>query len=503
MVIRYKGTTEKPKVIGRDLKVNFLIYGSVQVIQDQTLIKVQLINSRSGNYLWDGDFKDNPENPNYIPGEIPKQIAAQLRTFLTPEEIEQIDKKPTSNPDAYRNFMSANLLSNNAYLYGAFGRKLVDSTSFNSAIAEYDNAIKYDSLFAQAYAKRAIATAWGFYLKQVDSSYIQKCRNDIDRALSLDKDLKDAQLALGFYYYYCKSDYRNALHYFNKAAVKDEQDYQPLFYMAMVYRRMGEWEKSQDLISRVKRFNLQEALFLTNIGLSYTYMHNYDSALVYHQKAINALPEWSPPYINKTETMILKDARIAEARIVLDSAIRRTGDNFNELRIRFDLYERKYADALYKAERSLSSDFEIYGKRELLLGTINKVLNNPETAVKYFDSARVKLSDDLVKNPSNAEIQGLLGIAYAGLGLKEKAVGAGGKAIRLSVKNKMDESDMKIILAEIYTMTGDFDNAVRTIEYLMNNPACISTKLLQLDPIWRPLANRPDFREILGKYSEN
>ena len=502
-VIQYKGTTEKPRIIGRKLKTDYLIYGNVQVIQDQTLIKVQLINSRTGSYLWDADFKENPENPDYISGEIPKQIAIRLKTFLTPEEIEKIDEKTTANPDAFRDYLSGNLVSNNAYLYGAFGKKLVDSTSFNSAISEYDNAIKYDSLFALAYARRAIATAWGFYLNQVDSTYIQKCKNDIDRALSLDKDLKDAQLALGFYYYYCKSDYRNALHCFNKAAVKDEQDYQPLFYMAMVYRRMGEWEKSLDLISRVKRFSPQEALYLTNIGLSYNLMHHYDSALVYHQKAIDALPVWSFSYYNKIETMILKDARIAEARILFDTAVRRTGEELRELKIRLDIYEGKYADALREAEESVSADFEINGRRELFLAKIYSILSNPVNASRYYDTAVIKLNDGIIKGRNTAEINGLLGIAYAGSGNEGKAMESVKRAFSVAEKNRMDESDVTINLAEIYTMNGDYENAIRTIEHLLTNPSCFSVKLLQIDPVYWPLANQPGFKTILEKYSEN
>ncbi len=84
--------------------------------------------------------------------------------------------------------------------------------------------------------------------------------------------------------------------------------------MALVYRRMGDWGKSQSLISRVIRQNPQVPLFLTNIGLSYAYLHKFDSALIYHQNAIDVLPSWAAPYENKIETILLKDGNTSKAR---------------------------------------------------------------------------------------------------------------------------------------------------------------------------------------------
>jgi hypothetical protein len=52
-------------------------------------------------------------------------------------------------------------------------------------------------------------------------------------------------------------------------------------------------------------------------------------------------------------------------------------------------------------------------------------------------------------------------------------------------------------------MVGLFDDALYNIEYLLKNPSNFSIKLLQLDPVWKPLLNIPEVKTLIKKYSEN
>jgi len=58
-------------------------------------------------------------------------------------------------------------------------------------------------------------------------------------------------------------------------------------------------------------------------------------------------------------------------------------------------------------------------------------------------------------------------------------------------------------LARIYTILGDYDNAFSSIENLLKNPASFSVKLLQLDPVWKPLSDKPQYNALIKKYSRN
>ena len=499
---QYRNTKKSISTIRKELNADYIITGSVEREANKTIMPLELIKTKDNKTLY---FHKYPMDKNQImklTNEIIQDIIFQLNLVLSSEEKVKIEKSPTNNNEAYQNLLTANGITSDAWLYYNMGNKLLDSTSFMSAVETYDKAIKNDSLFALAYARRAIARSWGFYTGQLDSANIKKCRDDIDKALKIDKELTEAHIALGFYYYYCKKENDNALKYFKIAADQDPENYQPMFYMAVVYRKMGDWERSQSLIYRVVQLNPQGALFLTNIGLSYTYLHKYDSALIYHQKAIDNLPGWSDLYINKIETYILKDGNTTDARTVLETAIQKTGENLKEYRILLSVYEGKFKEALNLAEQSVHKDFAINGNKYIYLARISNYLTNPFAAEKYYDSALVVFNRDLVNNPGKAVIHSSIGIACAGKGYKEKAIKEGQNALDLAANDELDKIDMRINLARIYTMLGEYDNAIGIIETLLNTPSCFSIKLLQLDPSWKPLANQPKLQSLIKRYSK-
>jgi tetratricopeptide (TPR) repeat protein len=495
--LQYLDTKKSLNELRKELKTNYLVEISIRRTSKELKMWIGLTKTKSNKELWANIYDINEDQLMPLFTEIVQIIAKNLNVNFSHEEIINIEKDLTKKPDAYVNY-----LSGNARLYMAMGEKFIDSTSFISAINMYDKAIESDPDFAVAYARRAIARSWGIHAKQLASVNIEKGWSDIGIASKINKDLPDVQIALGFYYYYSTKDYVNALLSFNTAFVRNPEDYQPLFYMAMVYRAMGDWERLYSLINRVIRFNPREPLYLTNIGTSFDLLHKFDSALIYHQKAIDINPEWPAAYANKIETLIRKYGNTVKAHGVLDSAIRNTRQKNNDIKIVLDIYDGKYEEALNEAEKSSEEDYDIKGKKYLNLATISGLLKKTENADKYYDSALTLLQLELSNDTRIAQIHSLIGLAYAGKGNRDSAIAEGEKAVELAVndKNKLDECDMIVNLARIYTMLGLFDKAIYYIEYSLKNPSNLSTNSLQIDPVWRPLLNRKEIKTLIQKY---
>ena len=93
-----------------------------------------------------------------------------------------------------------------------------------------------------------------------------------------------------------------------------------------------------------------------------------------------------------------------------------------------------------------------------------------------------------------------LGIAYAGLGRKDDAVRIGKKAVELLpvTREAMIGTNRLEDLALIYTMAGNTDQAVHTLELLLAIPSWMSVPLLRIDPAWKPLRNNPRFQKLVG-----
>jgi tetratricopeptide (TPR) repeat protein len=281
----------------------------------------------------------------------------------------------------------------NGYAFLSMGdsifKDLSVKKSFDRAIFFYDKAIKTDSTFALAYAKRAITRAWGFNAGHFTAKdHMDKCRNDIEQALHYDGGLSEGQIAYGFYYYYFLKDYAKSLEYFRNLSVKEPWNWQCKYYMALVLRASGDWDQSQTIMAEVGGHNIRDPLFLTNIGLSYQAVHQYDTAIIYHDRAIQLMPGWSAPYHNKIQSLILRDGNTSEAEIVLDTAVSRTtGGMFPWMKIDFDLYNGKFKEALFKAEVADPTEFPDRGTRYLVLAEIHRLLNNDAIAGEYYKNA--------------------------------------------------------------------------------------------------------------------
>ena len=498
-VMRYTASAMTIPEIGQEIGANYIIEGSYQIFNEVIRITVKLINARKNEQIWSDVFEGTWDALHSMQTDIAIRTASNLKAVLTPEEKARIEKDPTRSAGAYKDYLKANVLSDNALYYLLAGNKFIDSISFTAAISMYDKAIAEDPGFALAYARRAIARSWGYHTGQLDPSNVEKCKADADKAFELDNGLAEARVALGFYNYYCIGDFREALSQFSMASEMDPASYQPPFYMAMVYRKTGDWKRSQELIRKVITEEPQDAIVLINIGTSYAYLHSFDTAISFFRKSARVMPEWSGPYINMIEAYLLKDGNTVKAREVLDTVIARTGERQQYYKVLLNICDGRYIDAITDLQSSTDNDFYIPGLRYLFNGLAYSLAGNELMTRSYYDSALVLCKTLIMDNPDDCYSYSCCGLAYAGLGNKTDAVIAGKTAVQLAGDDIPVRNDMTINLAKIYTMSGDLQNATRQVEYLLTNPSWFSLNLMKVDPTWKRLAEDPEFKAMARK----
>lgn len=493
----YRGSGKSLKTIRKELDINYLVDGTLRLLDGTTVIWINIVDARNDRQLWSGEYKWDSNLVSGIAAEVAREFALRCKISLNDEQLSLVEQSPTSRADAYLNFISANVTYNDAWSFFNSG-KIVDSEVIEKSVDYYDRAIELDSLFAEAYARRAIAYAWGYYTGQFDTAYIAKCNDDITTAFRLNSDLEDAIIAKGFFYYYCKQDYGNALECFKKISEINPADYQPLYYMALIYRRMGEWNKSQNLVSRVIGQNPQVSIFLTNIGLSYQYLHKPDSAVYYHEKAIEVSPGWSSPYVNKIESLFLIPGRSREAAKEIDRAEKNTGRDLSLHRIRLDLYNGKIRDALRRAQRYEPEEIPERVDILLMRSDLYRLTGDRLKSVMCCKTA-LKILKDNKKDHLTLVKESL---AYAGIENASAALEKISEAMNLAYFNSMELSDIRLVQARVFTMTGDYDSALTDIEFLLDNPSMFSVHMFRTDPCWKPLLDTERGRRLLDKYTD-
>lgn len=505
--LQFRGTDLSLEKIMRKLKADYFIGGRVWNEDEKTKIYIEVSDSKNQNVLWSGDFLWTNENSREVTNDIVSILTGKLKVVLTPEETRNVFTELTNNAEARMNYLSGNSRTIDSRFYLSYDYQN-DSAGFPEAINSYEKAISLEPQFAEAYIGRSIASSWGIYLKQLDTSYVRKSWEDILKASAIDSTLPELQIATAFYYYHCTNYLDSALFYFKRAAEINPFDYQPLFYQAMVYRRKGDWQSSRSLISKVARSNPREALFLTNIAMTYDYLHQFDSAMIYHQKAIDLMPGWRASYINEINSELQK-GKTKNAWKTVNAALVNLRDSLIHERIMLKILERKYSDALDLALHATYSGHEKKYVRDVFypayerfidLASAYAFLNNTPQARAGYDSAEVILEKLLLNLPESNDLHAKLAIVHAGLGDYSAAVKEAEAAIKLSGQNALDLADMKLVLAKVYTMTGDYGHALNSVEDLLSGPSMLSKKYLGLDPVWKPLLNVPDFEKMIKKY---
>jgi serine/threonine-protein kinase len=131
-------------------------------------------------------------------------------------------------------------------------------------------------------------------------------------------------------------------------------------------------------------------------------------------------------------------------------------------------------------------------------------IGKKDQAKIYLDSARVVHERRVQSAPHNIGNYSLLGLVYAGLGMKEKAIQSAKKAVELEPisKNAFRAPYRHNYLAYTYTMVGEYDKALDEIELLLSIPYWLTTWDLKLNPFWDPMRDHPRFQELIAKYSD-
>ena len=170
--------------IGRQLRSDYLLTGSVLHIGDRVRINTQLIRVSDDATVWtakiDRDFGDLLR----IQDEISRSIVNQLQV-----KLDRLPRQYDIDAAAYERYLRARSLSERR-----------DRSSLQAAIAYYKDVIASDAGFAPAYAGLADAYAdYEFWGVNFEAAYSQ-VKNAASTALELDAALPDAHASMGLVY---------------------------------------------------------------------------------------------------------------------------------------------------------------------------------------------------------------------------------------------------------------------------------------------------------------
>ncbi len=484
--------------MGEDLSAAILVNWKPLQVKLETYLLIDLISVENEKLLWSEKYKilDNWSGTEIIKcsRKISKKITRELRTILTREERELISAVPVSARASMYASLGSAMTSDSRYLakignevMDSLKSEYIDSISFEKAIRYFTEAIKEDPTLAEAYANRAKAKLWGMREGYFDHSILGDCENDISNAFKLDPKLPEANIAMGFYHYYGTDDYKLAAVSFEEAVQLRPNNPEYLFYLSLIWRRLGNWDRVQSLINMVYESNPRNAVFQTNMGLSYLYLRDFPRSIECQDRAIDLIPQWIPPHLNKINALMW-EGKISEARKAVREAERISGKKYYRTVALLDFYEGQYNNAAKNIEKATDSDFSNYGESEgdvfLLKAEIYQHAGSVKLTNEYYNKAVAYFRNLVLFETDNYLAFSHLGLACAGAGLVQEAIGYGQQALDLIglVDDAVNYPTLHYNMIRIYAITEHDKSALDMIKEHLNIPSPFTLAFLKLDP---------------------
>lgn len=504
-VVQYKaGVARDLRAIGRQLEVSHVLEGSVRRATDRVLVNVQLVETRTHRQVWAERYDRTLSDALTLQGELATEIATALQATLDPEEKTRVQRKRTSNPEAYVLYLRARSYElRPTYLL----------QDFQTAETLYTQAIALDPQFALAHARLSSTLAFIYRNSTQTEELKMRAHAEADEALRLQPDLGEGHLARALCFYRIERDYERGLAELGMAARLLPNETSVETTIAFIQRRQGKWAEALSHLNRALAHDPRDAQVAQELFNTYRILRDWPAAARAADRAIACAPDLPLLRLDRAYLELWARGDLAPLQAALsnlppnvdpDGAVTWMRWNAHMLARDFPAAER--AAAAYDGD-TLPSIGGAPLPKSYLQGCAALAGGERERAREFFEAARIAMEADAQKSPQSALRQARLGLLYAWLGRKEDAIRAGQKATELQPESSdaYGGAFHRSLLALIYAQTGETDQALAIIERLLAIPgavfyyeAAMTLSELRLRWQWDPLRGNPRFQKILA-----
>jgi len=269
--------------------------------------------------------------------------------------------------------------------------------------------------------------------------------------------------------------------------------------MALIQRRQGKLEQSLANLTKAYELNPLSLEFASSVAFTYGMARNLKEAVRYYDISIRLNPNWPNLHAAKASAILFLSGDIAQARAAIEPDLK-IAKKITPVTAYHHVLIDLYGGAIQEAIKRLPSEpweaLEVpagYIPKALVQAQLYGLAGQPRMEKNCYETAAKMTMAKMrqgAKGLAQANYHATLGIAYAGLGRKQDAIREG--------KAGADP----ISMARIYTMVGEYDEAIRLLETAMSQPGYLGIGALRLDPAWKPLRDKPEFQALIRKYSQ-
>ena len=287
-VFRYKGKDSTPEKIGQELNVRAVVTGRVTRRGDAFLVSAELMDVNRESQVWGEQYSKKLADIQGIQEDISKSIATNLRIELNGKEEQQIAKRDTENPEAYR-----------LYLQGRYYWNQRTDEGVKKGLGYFQQAIEKDPSYALAFAGVAdsYAVGNGSYLGLTPQEARPKSKAAALKALELDDSLAEAHTTLADTYLYYDWDFPKAQQEFSRGIAANPNYPTAHQWFAEYLYAVGRFDEATAEAKRAQELDPLSVAVSGSVAETYYYARKYDQAIEAYKATLKMDPNFIAAHI--------------------------------------------------------------------------------------------------------------------------------------------------------------------------------------------------------------
>ena len=344
----FKGKDADIEEIGRKLKVDKVLEGSVRKAGNRLRITAQLINVSDGFHLWSERFDREMEDVFVIQDEIALAIVDKLKIKLLGKEKQGLVKRHTDNQEAY-----------SYYLKGRYFFNKMNPGGYEKAIENFEQAIEKDPNNAVAFAGLADSYWWSSIWGNLPPHQtFPKAREAAKRAIEIDDSLGEAHASLASIHTFYDWDWEAAEREFKRALELAPGSAYIYVYYSIFLNNRRRHDEAVIQVKKAQELDPVSGFCNTNLGHRLWQARRYDEAIEEFQKWLVIEPnDWFAHH--HLCHLYLEKSMIKEAIVEIDKSLELSGgvpmNVANAAMTHYRFGDKEVADRLFDSLKKRAS----------------------------------------------------------------------------------------------------------------------------------------------------
>ncbi|PYR63416.1 MAG: hypothetical protein DMF91_03540 [Acidobacteria bacterium] len=230
-IARYDRQKVDVQEVGRQLKTENVLSGTLQKVGARFRVSVQLVRARDVAPLWGENYEVTSQDLLALQDSLAQKISEALRVQMTAAERARVYRRYTDNAAAYE-----------SYLRGRAHLARSTQEDYLAAIEAFESALRLDPNYVLARAGLVVADAemsLAFASAQELQKWRERAQNEAHQALAMDANLAETHLALAGLYARTEFDWGRTIAESNRALELNPSLDSPHFYRASAFYHLG------------------------------------------------------------------------------------------------------------------------------------------------------------------------------------------------------------------------------------------------------------------------